>query len=395
MATKDLMEWSDREIIFTLHETRGIGAQTIRKLVKQGLLRRCLAFSQEAWREAGLNRSQAAAAAETMNRSFFIRRSYYYKEAQIRWMTVLDTNYPEMLRQIADPPWVIYYIGREELLVSPAASIVGTRGPTAYGRRQAMKLAGELSHAGITVVSGMAKGIDAYAHEGALAGTGSTIAVLGTPVNRIYPPQNASLYRAIAERGLILSEYPVGSPFHPGMFPQRNRIIAGLSSATVVVEATKGSGSLITAGQAVDYNREVFAVPGPLGAIKSEGANELITRGEAALLTGVEPILSHIIRTAEPEVIRSALSDPPTCDNNAAQEAESPKQDNSRQLPDKAGQVTDAEALILSLLGDQPRTADELCELTGMAFGHLHALLINLSIKHKIEQHPGSLYSAV
>ncbi|PZD93709.1 DNA-protecting protein DprA [Paenibacillus sambharensis] len=389
------MEWSDREIIFTLHETRGIGAQTIRKLVNQGLLCRCLTFSQEEWKEAGLNRPQAAAAAGTMNRSFFLRRANYYNEAKIRWMTVLDANYPEMLRQIADPPWVIYYVGREELLAAPAVSIVGTRGPTAYGRRQALKLAGELSRSGITVISGMAKGIDAYAHEGALDSTGSTIAVLGTPVNRIYPPQNASLYRAIAERGLIVSEYPVGSPFHPGMFPQRNRIIAGLSWATVVVEATKGSGSLITAGQAVDYNREVFAVPGPLGAQKSEGANELIARGEAALLTGVEPLLSHIIRTAEPEVIRTALSSPLRADKNAAQAAQTPQQDSSGQLPDKAGQVSDAEAEVLRLLRDQPRTADELCELTGMAFGLLHALLINLSIKHKIEQHPGSLYSAV
>jgi len=365
------MEWTRREMLFALHETAGIGRVTIRRIIENGALAECPSFREAEWRAIGLTVQQAAAVQKSLTRQLVEERASLYAREGIAWIGIEDEGYPKLLKAIADPPWILYAIGRLELLDALSTSIVGTRMPTAYGRQTARSLAERLSASGVTVVSGLARGIDACAHEGALRGPGSTIAVLGTSIGTIYPPQHASLYRSIAEQGLILSEYPLGTISHPGLFPQRNRIIAGLSRGTIVVEAAEQSGSLITAELAMGYNREVYAVPGMINSAKSKGAHRLIRKNGATLLTSANDILVDLYGTDGKRILGST--------------------DEAEQT---AGLSAD-EQRIVDLLRDGPLHSDELVASTGYAFGHLHALLINLSIKRRIEQHPGSLYSAI
>ncbi len=199
-----------------------------------------------------------------------------------------DANYPPLLKQLADPPPVLYVLGRKELLGEPAIAIVGSRAATSYGKKVAFSLAQKLSLSGLTVVSGMALGIDAEAHSGALAVGGATVAVLGCGLDVVYPRQNQSLYRKICEHGTLVSEYPLGTQPDGFRFPARNRIIAGLCTGVVVVEAAKRSGSLITAQIALDCGRDVFAVPGHIDSCKSEGAHWLLKQGAKLVQTAAD-----------------------------------------------------------------------------------------------------------
>jgi DNA processing protein len=366
-------EGIQKEILITLHETPGIGWHTIRKAVQYGAWQSYERYSPDAWiSSVGLRPEQANALSEAFSRQDIARRSRRMLERGITVITPYDEEYPELLKQTAQHPWVLYTIGRVELFNKPCVAIVGTRGPTAYGRRTASDLGEQLSASGLTVVSGLARGIDGSAHEGALRGSGSTIAVLGTPVDTIYPKEHRALYDDIAKRGLIVSEYPLGTPFHPGLFPQRNRIIAGSSLGTVVVEAAQRSGSLITADQALEMSRDVFAVPGPISSPKSMGTNDLIRQG-AKLITSVQDILEEY----------GSLLPMKSVGSNKDMKA----------LSSEADMMTKDEAIIYRILQDAPRSTDELHELSTFPFGLLHAVLINLTIKRKIEQHPGSIYS--
>ena len=291
-------------------------------------------------------------------------------------MTVRDEAYPEILRQIPQPPWVLYYKGNLSLLKKPVLAIVGTRTPTVYGIKTAEELACSLSHSGFCVVSGLARGIDSAAHTGALKGNSGTIGVLGSGLDRVYPPENLPLYRAIAEKGLLLTEYPLGTPAHPGLFPQRNRIIAGLSLGTIVVEAAARSGSLITVEFALDASRDVFAVPGPVHSPKSQGTLDLIKKGAAKLITSVNDIIeeyTHLLSPAAP-ANRQHI-----------------KQNN---VPGFAG-LTEEERKIYELLCSMPRTIDELLEQSQINFGHLHSVLLSLLMKKKIRELPGCIYTAI
>ncbi|WP_163337029.1 DNA-processing protein DprA [Desulfopila sp. IMCC35008] len=204
-----------------------------------------------------------------------------------------DSDYPGLLRQIPDPPPVLYVIGNVSLLTNCCVAMVGSRSATAYGRRIAASFAEKLSAAKVTVVSGLALGIDSEAHAGALAEAGSTVAVLGCGVDVVYPKQNKQLFGQIREYGLVVSEYPLGTRPEGFRFPARNRIIAGLSRGVVVVEAARKSGSLITAQLALDFGREVFAVPGQVDSFKSEGAHWLIQQG-AQLVISTEDVINGV-----------------------------------------------------------------------------------------------------
>ncbi|MFD0711259.1 DNA-processing protein DprA [Paenibacillus sp. GCM10027626] len=370
-----------RLMMIALHETPGIGWHTIRKIAVSGKWSLLPDFGIEAWRQLGLSAEQAKAAALAVKELDVCAERIQRRQlaGEVHIVTRYDDSYPELLKHIPQPPWVLYAIGRRELLSGIAISIVGTRGPTSYGRRIALELAEGLSNRLLTVVSGMARGIDSVAHEGALRGSGSTIAVLGTPVEHIYPPENRSLYHSIRDQGLLLSETAPGTKLHPGLFPLRNRIIAGLSIGTVVVEAQARSGSLITAEQAQDMNREVFAVPGPVYSPKSDGTNALIRGHGAKLVSGPE----HIIE--EFHWLSALLKD-------FGQKQVRQPGDNGKKTP---APLTAEEAVIYHLLAEQARTIDELVELSELPFGLLHSVLINLTIKRMITQHPGSLYSVI
>lgn len=200
------------------------------------------------------------------------------EEKKYSVLTLEDAEYPEYLREIFDPPFVLYCAGVVDVLKGPAVSIVGARKPTAYGRAVTERLACDLASRGLVIVSGLARGIDSIAHWGALEG-GKTIAVLGSGLENIYPRENYPLFSKIAETGCIVSEFPLKSPPLGYHFPIRNRIISGLSLALVVIEASKKSGSLISARLALEQNREVMAVPGNITSDLSQGANWLIKAG--------------------------------------------------------------------------------------------------------------------
>ncbi|MEQ8211800.1 MAG: DNA-processing protein DprA [Lacipirellulaceae bacterium] len=210
-----------------------------------------------------------------------------------------DTDYPRMLREIPDPPGVLFTRG--ELLPGDAVAvgIVGTRRATHYGKQQAERLAGALARAGVTVVSGLARGIDTAAHGGALAAGGRTIAVLASGVLNIYPPENEGLAEEISQNGCVLSEAAPTMPPMSGMFPQRNRIISGLSLGVIVIEAAERSGALITARHAYEQNREVFAVPGQVTSRVSAGPHKLLRDG-AKLVTCVDDVLEELGPLVEP-----------------------------------------------------------------------------------------------
>jgi DNA processing protein len=280
-------------------------------------------------------------------------------------------GYPARLRMIADPPPCLYTKGALVAEDERAVGIVGSRSASDYGRRVARDLARGLASLGFTVVSGMARGIDGAAHESALRAGGRTVAVLGSGVERPYPPEHDGLYQRISEHGAVVSELPVGTRPMAFNFPARNRLISGLSLGVVVVEATEKSGSLITAAMALEQGREVFAVPGEAGASRSRGAHRLIRQG-AKLVETVDDIIEEIA----PQLAR-----------RAGGTTETP----ARTLPWNAGENT---RKVFTLLQDNPLQVDQVIERSGLAAAQVLEILLELELLGFVRQSPGHLYSA-
>ncbi|HBT47969.1 MAG TPA: DNA-protecting protein DprA [Peptococcaceae bacterium] len=279
-----------------------------------------------------------------------------------------DPVYPQELKYIYNPPPVLYYRGSLEYLANLKLAVVGTRRATAYGLRVAHSLARELAEQGVTVVSGLAVGIDAAAHRGALQGKGKTIAVLGCGVDVIYPRQNASLFQQIVREGLLLSELPPGTPPEKHHFPARNRIISGLGRGTVVVEAGERSGALITADFALEQGRDVFAVPGPITSLHSRGTLNLIKQG-AKLVTGVDDILEEYLPGYGPP-------------------AHSERKEGTGGL-----KLSPTEEKVLAALGDVPSTVEELAAAVGLPAREINVALTFLELQGLVTRMPGGLYS--
>ncbi|MCR5665734.1 MAG: DNA-processing protein DprA [Eubacterium sp.] len=215
-----------------------------------------------------------------------------FKRYKMGFLTIFQKEYPDSLKEIYDPPFALYYYGNIEMLKKNSISIVGARRCSEYGAKTARVLANGLSHRGVCIVSGMAEGIDSYAHAGALSGSGGTIAVLGCGANVCYPPKNQMMYKTIREKGLIISEYGPGVQPVGWHFPMRNRIISGLSNKIIVVEAKEKSGSLITADAALEQGKDVYAVPGRILDPLSKGCNELIRQG-AGIISDPDAFVSQ------------------------------------------------------------------------------------------------------
>jgi DNA processing protein len=228
-------------------------------------------------------------------------------QAGAELIALTDPRYPQKLREIYDPPPVLFVRGRVELLASVGVAVVGTRRPTPYGTAVTERLAADLARAGVTVVSGMARGIDTAAHKGALAAGGSTVAVFGCGVDVVYPSENRKLAGEIAEKGLLVSEFPMGAPAYPQNFPVRNRIISGISAGVVVVEGAQYSGSAITAKLALDQGRELFAVPGNITSRMSWGPNLLIKQGARLVQDWNDVVAALPLRDREKLVEASQL----------------------------------------------------------------------------------------
>jgi DNA processing protein len=277
-------------------------------------------------------------------------------------LTMADAAYPSLLLETADPPLLLYAQGRLDLLATPALAVVGSRNPSAQGIDNARAFAGHLSRAGVTIVSGMALGIDAAAHEGGLAGAGSTVAVVGTGLDRIYPARNRALAHRIAEHGLLLSEFELGTPPLAENFPQRNRLIAGLTRGTLVVEAALPSGSLITARQALEAGREVFAIPGSIHSPQSRGCHALIKQG-AKLVDSADDILGELSWAPASTAKAESSEQPPASDD-----------------------------ALLNALGHDPVTLDALLARTGQSADVLAARLLELELDGHVARLPGGLY---
>lgn len=277
-----------------------------------------------------------------------------------RLLTLADPDYPQTLLETPNPPTLLYAKGRTDLLAERCIAIVGSRSPTPQGARDAEAFAQALADAGITVVSGLALGIDGAAHRGALRGRGGTVAVVGTGIDRVYPARHRDLARAIAENGCLLSEFPLGSAALRNHFPRRNRIIAGLARGVLVVEAAHASGSLITARLAADAGRDVFAIPGSIHSPLSKGCHRLIKDG-AKLVDDVRDILDEL---APGETASRRVSQP---------------------------QPADPGGLLLAL-GHEACDIDTLLARTGMSPEGLAAALLHLELEGRLAALPGGRY---
>lgn len=287
------------------------------------------------------------------------------EEAGADVIAFTDPEYPPLLREIHDPPCMLYAKGSAYEHFRPAVAIVGTRRPSHYGLRMAERIAGELAAAGVVVVSGMARGCDGAAHRGALSAGGFTVAVLGTGVDLAYPKEHEKLYGEIAEKGLVLSEYPLSMPPLPHNFPRRNRIISGLSHGVLVVEAPLRSGSLMTARLALDYNREVFAVPGHAASPKSSGVNKLIKDG-AALIESAADVMEALSLTYRPP------------------EEKAPKE--------SAPKLSSDERAVYKALGTELLHIDDIASIAGFPVIKVSTLLLGMELRGLVEQKPGKCF---
>jgi len=370
----------DRDLLFGLNEVEGIGWKTLYKICRAGKLSNDLFdFAREDWESLGVKENLSIYLSSNFTEEWISKRYSLMKENGVKLLTIVDEEYPSLLKETAQPPWVIYYRGRLELISRPSVGLVGTRVPTSYGRKVGSLLAEELSEAGLTVVSGLARGIDSVCHEAALTKQGGTIAVVATGLDKVYPPENRDLLRQIAQEGLVISEYPMGTKSHPGLFPQRNRIIAGITLGTVVVEADIRSGSLITTDAALEAGRDVFAVPGPITSPKSRGALELIRQG-AKLVTCARDILEEYTHYL-PKIM-------PSREENASIQAGSQESGFEKKL-------TREELHLYHILHQGPFTLDELLTRSRWDFGHLHSVLLSLIIKKAVTQLPGAIYKVI
>ncbi len=344
----------------------GVGRVTFRKLLDCfGTAERVLAASKEELIQRGGISEKVAQEITTFSwRDPAMREVDVASRTDVSLLTSDDPDYPTALKAAADAPLVLYVRGFMLPADEAAVAMVGTRTPTHYGIRVARSMASDLATSGMTVVSGMARGIDTHAHRGALDAGGRTIAVLGSGIDVPYPPENRGLMEQIASSGAVVSENPFGTQPESGYFPARNRIISGLSRATVIIEAAEDSGSLITADYTLKQGRKLFAVPGNVGSRASRGTNSLIKQG-ATLAESASDILSAIGRVSVARQMRD---------------------------PGSLPSLDDTEATVLSAISFEPKHVDVLMSETGFAPGRLGGLLTGLELKGLVKQLPGKYF---
>ena len=349
-----------------LLETPGVGRESARRLLAAfGSPQAVLAASGRARREVVASDAASVLAASSEALDALVEKTLAWldeKSPELRDVVTLgDPRYPSALLNTADPPLLLYAQGRCELLRAESLAVVGSRNPTPQGTENARSFSAHLSRSGLTIVSGMALGIDGAAHLGGLEGAAATIAVVGTGLDRVYPRRHLELAHRIAAEGLIVSEYALGTPPLPLHFPSRNRIIAGLARGTLVVEAALQSGSLITARLAVEAGREVFAIPGSIHSPQARGCHALIRQG-AKLVDRAEDILEELRMPAR-DAGTGAASEP-------------------------AGK----EDPLLAALGFDPVTLDALVARTGWTPAALNARLLDLELDGRVTRLPGQLF---
>jgi DNA processing protein len=358
----------EREAYITLALVPGIGAARFKALLDRfETANGALAAPLELLRAVPGISGAAATAVTLASRAGGRRAMAALEEIGGHLLLPVDPGFPPLLREIPDPPTCLFALGNLHALERPGVAVVGSRDHSAYGAEVCRGVARAAAQAGMTVISGMARGLDAVAHAGALEASGLTIGVLGNGLGVIYPAANRELYQRVAEKGLLLSEFPPGERPHAGSFPRRNRLISGLARVTVVVEAAISSGALQTVACALEQGRDVMAVPGPITSPVSAGTNRLIRDGAAPLLE-LDDLLAHF-----PEAGRSTTP-------NAAAEP---------------GALAPVEGRIVNALWAGPRRVEELVEASGApVWAALDALSV-LELGGRVRQEAGGLYRLI
>ncbi len=340
----------------------GIGGETQRKLLAAfGLPEAVFSAGRSALRGV-IGDKSASLLLESDNGEAVAAARAWSESVDHYIVTLADPEYPQALLEIPDPPTLLYVRGRVELLNRPVLAIVGSRNPTPQGIQNAERFAAAFAAAGLVIGSGLALGIDAAAHRGALAADGDTIAFIGTGIDRIYPARNRELALEIGARGAIVSEFPIGTPVSAANFPRRNRLISGIARGVLIVEAATESGSLITARLAGEQGREVFAIPGSIHSPQSRGCHKLIKQG-AKLVETAQDVL---------EELRWGVPAPETVG----------RQNDSGAAPDD----------LLSVMGFDPCGLDELARRSGLPADTLGARLLHLELDGRVASLPGGLY---
>ncbi|WKB55149.1 DNA-processing protein DprA [Eleftheria terrae] len=349
--------------------TPGIGSESARRLLATFASPQAVFQASEAALRRVVSATQAAALAAPpadLPALLDTTTAWLAASADRHLLALGDPAYPALLLATADPPLLLYAQGRLDWLRPPAVAVVGSRNPTRPGADHARAFAAALSQAGQVVVSGLALGIDGAAHEGALDAGGATIAVVGTGLDRVYPARHQALAHRIAGHGLLLSEYPLGTPPLAANFPRRNRIISGLAQGTLVVEAALQSGSLITARMAAEQGREVFAIPGSIHSPQSRGCHLLIKQG-AKLVESAADILEELQAPAAPATAG---------------------------LPQGGPEGDDGDP-VLAALGWEPGSLDALVARTGWPAAELSARLLELELSGQVARLPGQLFQRI
>ncbi|MBA4395602.1 MAG: DNA-protecting protein DprA [Desulfobacca sp.] len=318
----------------------------------------------------GLRKTTALAIVKFKRAEKIDRELDRLEQQGVNVLTFNDPLYPPLLAKIHDPPPYLYFKGRPSAQDSRSLAVVGSRNGTSYGIRMTERLAWSVSQSRLTIVSGLARGIDTAAHQGTLMAGGRTVAVLGSGLDVIYPPENEKLFHQICEQGMVCSEFPLGTLPERQNFPIRNRIISGMSLGVMIVEATLRSGSLITARLALDQGREVFAVPGSIESFKSSGTNHLIKQG-AKLVEHARDILEEL-----------RLEEPP-CATDAKPESPSEATRASLSLEEKQ---------IWDLLSQEPVHVDQMVRQNELEISRILSLLMVMELKGLIKQLPGKLF---
>jgi len=361
---------TELEALVSLNMTNEIGSIRMKKLLEYfSSYRKIISASEDVLcRVDGIGRVIAQRISDIAKKHNLLKKEIeLIKKHDIKLLTLDDSDYPLNLKEIYDPPPLLYVKGNLTTDQRLAVAIVGSRRASYYGLTSSEKFAYELASLGLIIVSGMARGIDTHAHRGAIKANGRTIAVLGSGLNCIYPPENKELFQEIARSSAVISEFSMNTKPLPGNFPRRNRIISGLSLGVLVIEANRNSGALITADFALEQGREVFALPGKIDSSGSFGTHELIKQG-AKLITCVEDIVEELNIHLK-EIVKE-----------------------DKEFACLQPNLNEEESLIYNSLSTEPRNIEELFIEHSIPAQKIMSVLLNLEIRHLVKQLPGRMF---
>lgn len=387
---------TERDAYIALNMVKGMGVVTLRNAVNVfgSALKVFNCNTEELAQVRGVGITRAEMILEDLRRVDWEKEKEIAESKSVKLITIIDEEYPELLRKISYPPIILYVLGNVEVLKSASVGIVGTRNPSLYGRAMAKKFAYGLAQRGVCVISGLALGIDTEAHTATLLGKGQTVAVVGSALDCLYPKDNVELARNIIRSGgAVISEYPFGVFGSRQTFPMRNRIISGLSHGVLVVEAAMNSGSLITAERAMEQNRPVMAIPGRLDSELSAGTNRLISDG-ARLVETVEDVVEEM-STMNPLL----LEQPQINSFNVGKKGninlinQFEKKEKLKQVQPKP-KLDEVEQKLLDSLGFEEMTVDALIAISRVPPAQIGARLISLEMKGLIYRYPGNVLKA-